>query len=255
MAIILKSRKEIDLMREAAEINRQVLGAIRAAIRPGVTTARLDKIAYDIITKHAATPAFLGYPPGSAHPFPATITVAVNEQLVHGIPDDRPLQEGDILTVDCGTVYNGFVADAAYTVGVGRVSPEAQRLLDVTHDSLFVGIAACVVGNRLGDVGAAIQRFVESHGMNVVREDGGHGVGRKMHESPHIPNWGQPGKGKPLRAGMTFALEPMVMLGSPKVKVLDDHWTVVTADGKLCAHFEHTVAVTQNGPEILTSWE
>jgi methionyl aminopeptidase len=255
MAIILKSADEIQTMRESAEINRQVLAAVRDAVRPGVKTAELDKIAYDIITGHGAVPAFLGYPPGGNHPFPATITVAINEELVHGIPGERVLEEGDIVSIDCGTVYKGFVSDAAYTVGVGEIDSHAQRLLDVTEASLFKGIEASAVGNRIGDVSHAIQQYVEGHSMNVVREYGGHGVGRSMHESPHIPNWGSPGRGNKLRPGMTFALEPMVMLGAPATHVLDDHWTVVTSDGRLCAHFEHTIAVTENGPEILTKWE
>lgn len=255
MPIVLKSPSEIQLMRESADINRQALGAVKAAIRPGITTAELDKIAHDVITGHGAVPAFLDYPPGSPNPFPATITVAINEELVHGIPGSRALKEGDIVSIDCGTVYKGFVSDAAYTVGVGGIGPDAQRLLDVTRDALFVGIETAVAGNRFGDVSYAIQQFVESSGMNVVREYGGHGVGRVMHESPHIPNWGRPGRGNKLRPGMTFALEPMVMLGHPETVVLDDHWTVITADRKLCAHFEHTIAVTENGPEILTKWE
>jgi len=252
MPILLKSAADIQAMHDAAQINDEVLRTIREAIRPGVTTAELDKIAYSIIVRHGGTPAFLGYPPGSKHPFPATITVAVNEELVHGIPGPRVLKEGDIISIDCGTVYKGFVADAAYTAPVGRISPEAQRLLEVTEQSLYIGIEASVPGNHVGDIGHAIQTFVEGHGMNVVREYGGHGVGRAMHEEPHIPNWGKPGRGVKLRPGMTFALEPMVMLGSPKTRVLKDRWTVVTADGKLCAHFEHTVAVTENGPLILT---
>jgi methionyl aminopeptidase len=255
MAIILKSTDEIRLMRESAEINALALGAVRRAIHPGVTTAELDRIAYDIITGHGGLPAFLGYPPGSPYPFPATITVAINEQLVHGIPGPRVLKEGEIVTIDCGTVYRDFVSDAAYTAAVGAIDEQAQRLLEVTEAALYKGIEASVDGNRFGDVSYAIQRYVESHGMNVVRNYGGHGVGRSMHESPHIPNWGRPGHGSRLRPGMTFALEPMVMLGSPDTHVLDDHWTVVTSDGRLCAHFEHTIAVTKNGPEILTKWE
>ncbi len=252
MAIILKTAAAIQSMRDAAVINDEALRQVRQAIRPGVRTRELDRIAHEVIVRAGATPAFLGYPPGAAHPFPATITVAINEELVHGIPGDRVLQEGDIISIDCGTIFHGYVADAAYTAPVGRISESAQRLLEVTRRALDIGIAACVPHNRLGDVGAAIQQFVESHGMNVVREYGGHGVGRQMHEDPHVPNWGKAGRGVLLRAGMTLALEPMVMLGSPRVRVLDDNWTVVTADGKWCAHFEHTVAITDTGPEILT---
>lgn len=254
MTIILKGEAELQIMRDAAVINGHALGAVREAIRPGVTTQELDEIAYDIVTKAGAIPAFLGYPPGSRNPFPATITVTVNEELVHGIPGSRVLEEGDIISIDCGTVYQGFVADAAYTAPVGEISEEAQHLLDITERSLYLGIEACKAGNQLGDVGHAIQSFVEDQNMNVVREYGGHGVGRTMHESPHVPNWGKPGRGKRLRAGMTIALEPMVMLGEPDTELLGDEWTVVTADRSLCAHFEHTVAITENGPEILTKW-
>jgi methionyl aminopeptidase len=254
MAIILKSAADIQKMKDAAKINDEVLITVRSAIRPGVTTMELDQLAYRIISKYGATPAFLGYPAGSPNPFPATLTVAVNEELVHGIPSDRVLMEGDIITIDCGTVHNGWVADAAYTAPVGAITTEAQRLLEITEQSLYKGIEACVPENHLGDVGWAIQSFVESHGMNVVRDYGGHGVGRSMHEDPHISNWGSPGRGPRLRPGMTLALEPMVMLGSPQTRQLSDGWTVVAADGRLCAHFEHSVAVTANGPDILTSW-
>ncbi len=254
MAIILKSRHDLETMRDSAKINVEVLRAVVDEVRPGMTTGELDGIAYEIITRHGGVPAFLGYPPGSQNPFPATLTTSVNEELVHGIPGKRELKEGDILSIDCGTVYKGFVSDSAVTVGVGTVDEEAQRLLSVTEEALAKGIEACVPGTRFGDISHTIQAFVEGHGFNVVREYGGHGVGRTMHEDPHIPNWGQPGRGQQLRPGMTFALEPMVMLGSPATRVLGDHWTVVTADGKLCAHFEHTVAVTENGPEILTKW-
>lgn len=255
MPIVIKTGSDIQVMREAAIINVAALRAVADAIRPGVTTRELDRIAHDLITRHGGIPAFLGYPPGSRHPFPATLTTSINEELVHGIPGERVLQEGDIISIDCGTVYKGFVADSAFTQGVGTVSAVAAKLLEVTEQSLYVGIEKSVPGNRLGDISYAIQRFVEGYGFNVVREYGGHGVGRAMHEDPHIPNWGKPGRGPVLHAGMTFALEPMVMVGSPATQVLSDHWTVITADRKLCAHFEHTVAVTENGPEILTKWE
>lgn len=255
MAIIIKSARDIEAMREAAKINVEALRAVLAAVRPGVTTAELDRIAYRIITRYGGTPAFLGYPPGSRYPFPATLTTSINEELVHGIPGSRELREGDILSVDCGTVYKGFVADSAVTVPVGEISPQVRRLLEVTEGALYTGIKMCVPGNRLGDISYAIQHYVESRGFNVAREYGGHGVGRAMHEDPHIPNWGSPGKGQRLRVGMTFALEPMVMVGDPSLRVLDDHWTVVTEDGQLCAHFEHTIAVTENGPEILTKMD
>lgn len=255
MGVILKSEQELQAMRDSAKINVEALLAVREAIHPGVTTGELDKIAHDVITRRGGTPAFLGHPQGSKHPFPATITVAVNEELVHGIPGVRVLKEGDIVSIDCGTIYKEFVSDSAFTVPVGATSPEALHLIEVTEVSLYKGIEASVVGNRLGDVSYAIQSYVESHGYNVVREYGGHGVGRKMWEDPHILNWGKPSRGIRLRSGMTYALEPMVMMGSPKVHVLEDHWTIVTSDGALCAHFEHTIALTKNGPEILTKMD
>ncbi len=256
MAIIIKSRRDIQTMRDSARINDEALRKVADAICPGVSTAELDRIAYEVITRRGGVPAFLGYPPGGSYPFPGTICASINEELVHGIPSERRiLQEGDIVSIDCGTVYKGFVSDAAFTLPVGEVDAEARRLLEVTERSLYVGIEQCVPGQHFGDISHAIQTYVESRGYNVVREYGGHGVGRSMHEEPHIPNWGKKGHGRRLQPGMTFALEPMVMIGSPATRVLDDHWTVVTADGKLCAHFEHTIAVTENGPEILTKFE
>ena len=255
MPITIKSAQELKMMREASKINVEALIALREAVRPGITTKELDAIAERIIRKYGASPAFLGYPPGSRHPYPATINASINEELVHGIPSDRVLAEGDIISLDCGTVFNGWVSDAAFTIGVGAISPEVQRLLDVTEAALYEGIRMSVAGHRIGDISYAIQVYVESHGYNVVREYSGHGVGRSMHEPPSVPNWGKPHRGFRIRPGMTFAVEPMVMLGRPETCVLSDHWTVVTQDGSLCAHFEHTVAVTENGPEILTKLE
>jgi methionyl aminopeptidase len=256
VAIIVKTRQEIAMLREAGRINALALEGMRRAIRPGVTTAELDAIAEDIIRSHNAIPAFLGYPnPDRRHsdqPYPATITASVNDELVHGIPGPRVLKEGDILSVDCGCIHDGFVGDAAFTVGVGRTSEEAACLMRVTEKALFKAIEASRVGNRLGDVSAAIQEHAERHGYNVVREYTGHGVGRDMHEDPQIPNWGKRRTGVHLRAGMTYALEPMVMLGGPEVYVKPDTWTVATKDRSLCAHFEHTIAVTDGEPEILT---
>ena len=256
MAIIVKTGEEIAMLREAGRVNAMALEAMRCAVRPGVTTAELDAIAEDVIRSHNAIPVFLGYPnPNprySNRPYPATITASVNDELVHGIPGPRVLKEGDILSVDCGCIYNGFVGDAAFTVGVGRVSEEAARLIGVTEEALYKAIEASRVGNRLGDVSAAIQEHAEGHGYNVVREYTGHGVGRDMHEDPQIPNWGKRGTGIQLRAGMTYALEPMVMAGGPQVYVKRDAWTVATKDHSLCAHFEHTIAVTDGEPEILT---
>lgn len=252
--IVLKSAAELAIMREAGRIVARVLEAIREAARPGVTTAELDALAERILEQHNARPVFKGYTfSEEIPPFPATITASVNEELVHGIPGSRRLREGDLFTADCGCLYNCFVGDAAITVGIGTISPEAQRLLDVTNEALAVGIAAAKAGNRIGDVSAAIQCYVEGQGYNVVRGYGGHGVGRTMHEDPHVPNYGRPNRGTLLRPGMTFAIEPMVLQGKKEVITLEDKWTVVAKDGKLTAHCEHTIAVTDNGAEILTT--
>ncbi len=249
--IVLKSPREIEIMREAGRINALALQAVREAARPGVTTAELDAVAEEVIRSHGATPAFKGYP--GPYPYPATITVSINDELVHGIPSKRrKLREGDIVSIDCGTVYKGYVGDSAFTMGIGAISPEAQRLLEVTERALYIGIEQMRPGNRVGDVSAAIQRYVESHGYHVTREYTGHGVGREMHEGPSVPNYGTPGRGVMLRVGMVIALEPMVLVGTPKTRVLPDKWTVVSADGSLTAHFEHTVAITEDGPDILT---
>jgi len=257
LAIVIKTREEIAMLREAGRVNALALEAVRRAVRPGVSTAELDAIAADVLRTHRAEPAFLGYPnPSRRHadcPYPATITASINDELVHGIPNTkRTLQEGDIVSLDCGCVFQGFVGDSAFSIGVGTISEEAQRLLRVTQEALWKAIETSRVGHRLGDVSAAIQEHAESHGYNVVREYTGHGVGREMHEDPQIPNWGQAGAGVLLRAGMTYALEPMVMLGEPWVYVKADRWTVATKDGRLCAHFEHTIAVTDGDPQILT---
>lgn len=254
MPIIIKTAAEIRVMREAGRITARALDAVRNAARVGVTTADLDAIAEDIIRTHNAVPAFLGYPNPSfpGHPYPATINASINDELVHGIPSDRALREGDILSVDCGCVYQGFVGDAAFTIPIGVVSAEADKLVHVTAEALYKGIAASRVGNRIGDVSATIEEHATQNGYNVVREYTGHGVGRRMHEDPMIPNWGRRKTGAPIRAGMTYALEPMIIVGDPEVYVERDHWTVVTRDHSLCAHFEHTIAVTDGEPEILT---
>ena len=239
-------------MRRAARIVAEVLELMRERVAPGVTTAELDELAEIVIRKHNAIPSFKGYPPGSAYPFPANICTSVNEELVHGIPGSRVLQKEDIISIDVGAILDGYHGDAAITLPVGQISPEAQRLLDVTHNSLYEGIAAARAGNRSGDISAAIQTCVESHGYNVVREYTGHGIGQRMHEDPQVPNHGQPGKGVPLHKGMTIALEPMVLIGDACVRVLDDHWTVVSRDGKLTAHFEHDIVITDGDAEILS---
>lgn len=245
--IVIKSPLEIEMMREAGRITAVALRLVGEAVRPGVTTGELDAIAEEYIRSQNATPAFLGY-----HGFPATLCTSVNEQVVHGIPGKRFLAEGDVLSVDCGAVIDGFYGDSAVTFPVGAIGPQAKSLLDATRDSLVAGIAKMRSGMRLYDIGAAVQQVAESAGFSVVREYVGHGIGRSMHEEPQVPNFGQPGKGIQLKSGMVFAVEPMVNAGGYEVRSLDDGWTVVTADGSLSAHFEHTIAVTDEGPVILT---
>jgi len=251
--ITLKSAAEINKMRQAGRIVAEVLGKMQEWVAPGVTTAELNELAESVICdKYSAIPSFKGFPPDGAHPFPASICASVNEELVHGIPGPRVLQEGDIISIDVGAILNGYHGDAAVTLSVGQISQEGQRLLKVTKGALYEGIAAARVGNRSGDISAAIQSYVESRGYNVVREYTGHGIGRSMHEEPQVPNHGQPGRGVRLRKGMTIALEPMVLVGDSRVKVLDDYWTVVSCDGKLTGHFEHTFVITDGEAEILT---
>ena len=251
--IVLKSEAELELMRQAGRIVALALEAVAAQIAPGVTTADLDAIAEEVIVSQNAIPAFKGVTQYQGQrPFPGTITASINEELVHGIPGPRTLEEGDIVSIDCGAIYEGFVGDAAFTAAVGAVSPQAEHLMAVTRNSLQRGIEMMRPGHRTGDVSHAIQEYVEEHGYSVVREYTGHGVGRQMWEQPQVPNYGTPGRGAKLRPGMTIALEPMVNLGSPATRVLSDQWTVATRDGKLCAHFEHSIAVTKNGPMILT---
>jgi methionyl aminopeptidase len=248
--INIKSKEEIAIMREAGRINAQALAAAKALIRPGVTTIEIDKAAEEVIRKHGAIPTFMGVP--GAYPYPNTNTISINEELVHGIPGKRKLKEGDIVSVDCGATFEGFVGDAAFTAGVGEISPQARALIDITEQCLNVGISKLRVGNRLGDVGSAIQKCAESQGYFLTRMYTGHGVGRQMWEGPQVPNYGTAGHGLPLRAGMTLALEPMVLIGTADTRVMPDQWTVVSADGSLTAHFEHTVAVTTEDPLILT---
>lgn len=240
-------------MRKAGRINAKALLAAMSVIRPGISTAEIDWAASAVLENHGAGSAFKGY--GGPYPYPSVTTISINDELVHGIPSDRKLRAGDIVSVDCGSVVDGLIGDSAFTIGVGQVDPEAERLMDVTLQALMLGIKNMKVGLRTGDVSAAIQKTVESAGFNVVREYTGHGVGRNMHEDPQVPNHGQAGTGLELRAGMTVALEPMVLAGSPETRVLRDQWTVSSRDGELTAHFEHTVAVTENGPWILTTLE
>ena len=248
--VVLKSPAELESMRAAGRVNALALAAAVEIVAPGVTTRAIDEVAAEVLRAHGATPAFLGVP--GVFPYPATTTVSVNDELVHAIPGKRRLREGDIVSIDCGSIVDGFVGDSAITVGVGEISEQARRLLDVTCEALFLGIAQMWEGNRTGDVSAAIQTHVEANGFNVVREYTGHGVGRRMHEDPQVPNYGTAGKGILLKPGMTIALEPMVQAGSAETRVLPDGWAVASADGRLTAHFEHTVAVTSEGPRILT---
>ena len=248
--VILKSKKELALMREAGRINAQALTAAVSVVKPGVSTHNINDAAAQVLRDYGAEPAFVGVP--GAYPYPAETTISINDELVHGIPGKRVLDEGDIVSIDCGTIYQGFVGDSALTVPVGKVSDEAQRLMDATREALFIGIAEMLPGNRSGDVSAAIQSYIEAQGFQVVREYTGHGVGRSMHEDPQVPNYGREGRGVELKTGMTVALEPMVLSGGYETRIPKDQWTVASRDGRLTAHFEHTVAVTENGPWILT---
>jgi methionyl aminopeptidase len=254
MGIILKSAWEIEQMRHAGHINALALKAMAEAVRVGTTTQELDNIAVEVLHSFGAKSAFLHYPNTAYpdYPYPAVINASINSELVHGLPGKRRLKEGDILSLDCGTIFEGFVGDSAITVPVGHISQVAERLLAATAEALRLGIAACRVGAHLGDVSATIQAYAEGMGYQVAREYTGHGVGRAMHEEPDVPNWGQRDRGPVLKPGMTFALEPMIMVGSNKLYVKRDHWTVATVDGQLCAHFEHTILVTETGPDILT---
>jgi len=248
--IHIKSPAELQAMREAGRINATILATTKELLQPGVSTADLNAAAEEVLRKHGCVSPFKGY---GHPPFPTSITVSINRELVHGIPSKkRKLKAGDIVSIDCGTILDGWVADSAFTGGVGELSPEAQKLLDVTSGALEAGIEKMCVGNRTGDVSAAIQTYVESRGFYVTREYTGHGVGRQMHEGPQVPNYGKPGTGMPLKAGMTIAIEPMVLVGTEETHVLPDQWTVVSADGSLTAHFEHSVAVTEGKPLILT---
>jgi methionyl aminopeptidase len=249
--INVKTPEELEIMRVAGRINAEALAAAYAVIRPGVSTADINAAAEEVLQRYGVSSPFKNYP--GPYPYPASTCVSVNEELVHGIPSKtRKLRAGDIVSVDCGTVYEGFVGDSAFTVGVGEVTAKVRKLLEVTEQALYAGIAHMVVGKYTGDVSAAVQQYVESRGLQVTREYTGHGVGRRMHEGPQVPNYGIPGRGILLRAGITIALEPMVLMKSGATRVMPDEWTVVSADGLPTAHFEHSVAVTENGPMILT---
>jgi methionyl aminopeptidase len=245
--VALKSAREIETMRRSGKITAKVLSDLMKAARAGMTTGELDAMAEKGIRELGGVPTFKGY-----HGFPASICTSVDDEVVHGIPGSRVLREGDLLSIDIGTTLDGYVSDSAATVAIGNVSSEAQRLMDITQECLMTGIAQMQRGNRVGDIGAAVQAHAEKNGYGVVRELVGHGVGREMHEEPQVPNYGKPHTGLELRPGLVLAIEPMITQGAYAVKILKDGWTVVTADGKLAAHFEHTIAVTDDGPKILT---
>jgi methionyl aminopeptidase len=245
--IILKSPQEIEKMRRCNQMVAEILAEIRKAARPGVKTRDLDEMAEALLAERKAQSAFKGY-----NGYPASLCTSVNEVIVHGIPSDQVLKEGDILSLDFGAIYDGFYGDAAVTLPIGRISAEAERLLRVTEEALYLAIDQARPGNRLMDISAAVQRHVESHGFSVVREFVGHGIGKHLHEKPQIPNFGIPGRGVRLKPGMTLAIEPMINVGGFEVVIREDKWTAVTKDRSLSAHFEHSVAVTENGPDILS---
>lgn len=245
--IILKSEREIGYLREAGRVVAETHREVAKAVEPGVTTQELNQLAEDYLAHKGAKPSFKGY-----QGFPASICASVNEEVVHGIPGLRQLKNGDIISIDIGAIVNGFHGDAAVTLPVGEIDEEAEKLIKATEQSLYEGIAQAVVGNRLSDISHAIQTYAENLGYSVVREYVGHGIGRSMHEPPQIPNYGPPGRGPRLKEGFTLAIEPMLNMGTYEVEVKADNWTVVTKDHKLSAHFEHSIAITQKGPEILT---
>ena len=246
--IVLKTTRELSLMKEACVIAAGALKAAGAAVEPGVTTEEINRIAHNFITKSGAIPTFKGY-----NGYPAATCIYINDEVIHGIPSKkRIIKAGDIVSIDVGATFNGYVGDNAATFAAGDISPEAQRLCDTTRESLYEGIKAAVAGGRIGDIGSTIQRYCEERGFSVVREFTGHGVGKQMHEDPSVPNFGTPGRGVRLLPGMTIAIEPMINMGGAGIRQLPDGWTIKTRDGSLSAHFEHTVAITSNGPVILT---
>lgn len=249
-AIIYKTAEEIEIMREAAQIVSRTLGILAAEIKPGITSLYLDKIAEEYIRSQNAVPGFLGM-----YDFPNTLCISINEQVVHGIPSNRMLKEGDIISVDCGAIYEGYFGDHAYTFEVGEVSPEVKRLLDVTKECLEIGIQQATTANRIGDIGFAIQQHAEKNGYGVVRDLVGHGLGKTLHEEPQVPNYGRRGSGKKIQNGLTIAIEPMINMGTWEVTQASDNWTIVTADGKPSAHFEHDIAVVDGKPEVLSTFK
>lgn len=253
--IYLKTREEIELMRESALIVSKTLGLIAAQVQPGVSPLVLDKLAETYIRDNGGVPAFKGYKGSKGVPdFPATLCISINEAVVHGIPTNKPLKEGDIISIDCGVKKNGFFGDHAYTFAVGQIKPEVQKLIDVTKQSLYLGIEHMFSGNRIGDISFAIQQYAEANGFSVVRELVGHGLGKNLHEEPEVPNYGKRGDGPKIKEGMVLAIEPMINMGKKAIKQLNDGWTVVTQDGLPSAHFEHDVAIIDGKPEILSSF-
>ena len=248
--IIAKNLEEIELMREAALVVSRTLGMLASEVKPGVTTLYLDKLAEDFIREQGAIPGFLGL-----YDFPNTLCMSPNEQVVHGIPNDTPLKEGDIISIDCGAIKNEFYGDHAYTFPVGEITSEIEKLLRITKESLYVGIKELKVGKRTGDVGFAIQQYCEAEGYGIVRELVGHGIGKKMHEDPEMPNYGRRGRGKKFIEGMTVAIEPMINLGTKRIEQLSDGWTILTKDRKPSAHFEHNVAIIDGKPKLLSTFD
>ncbi|MBQ8227277.1 MAG: type I methionyl aminopeptidase [Bacteroidaceae bacterium] len=253
--LYLKTEEEIELLRKANLLVSSTLAEIAKVIRPGVTTKELDNLAEQFIRDHGAIPTFKGYPNPYGSPFPASICTSVNQVVVHGIPDDTILQDGDIVSVDCGTQIDGFCGDSCYTFCVGEVNEETKKLLKTTKESLYKAIEQALPGRRIGDIGYAVQHYCESQGYGVVREFVGHGIGKEMHEDPQVPNYGTRGTGKQLRNGLCVAIEPMITQGSPKLRMLDDRWTVETCDGQCAAHFEHTIAIHNGKADILSTFE
>ena len=253
--IFLKTEDEIELMRAANLLVADTLAEIAKVIRPGVTTKQLDHLAEEYIRDHGAVPTFKGFPNPYGGPFPSSICASVNDEVVHGIPNDRPLKDGDIVSVDCGTLLEGYNGDSCYTFCVGEVSAEVKRLLKVTKESLYAGIKTALSGKRIGDIGYTIQRHCESNGYCVVKEFVGHGIGKAMHEEPAVPNYGRKGSGVLIKDGLCIAIEPMITLGSPDIMMMPDRWTIKTRDGKWAAHFEHTIAVHQGRADILSSFD
>lgn len=253
--IFLKTEDEIELMRAANLLVGDTLAEIAKMIKPGVTTAQMNSVAEEYIRDHGAVPTFLGFPNPYGGPFPASICTSVNDVVVHGVPNDTPLEEGDIVSVDCGTLLNGFNGDSCYTFCVGEVSDEVKALLKTTKESLYKGIEAALPGKRIGDIGASVQEHCTTAGYGVVKEFVGHGIGRDMHEDPQVPNYGRRGNGPMIKNGLCIAIEPMITLGEPSVYMMPDRWTIKTRDGKVAAHFEHTIAVHNGKFDILSSFE